>query len=428
MRVESPDDVIDPKYKRAIGGKTGLVSSFFLSLPNRQDPETYLSIPDTANLEQLVNSRHQLQLGLSGKGSDLNNTIMSALGETVERYCLCWPDDREDMVKASYEEIQSYGEVVDWEYLNVFGEDYRESHLDPVTRDTEVYWTAGTNLLTGEDVYVPAEYVWMRVQSLDRVPEHFLGTSSGCAAGGTLRSALLGSIYEAIERDAFMRTWCRQETPDRFRLDDHPEVQAVKEDLMENDHLKVDLFEFDSDVDIPSVGVGFTNLRDERPKFIMGGSTTLDPTSAMIEAMNEAAQGWPYTNYMSVEYDMDEIDARDATDNFDVNILYYGMPENYDEVEFLVEGDKKSVDDQGYPDASDWSEQEELDYCLDQLEDAGCTPIAFDLTTPDARDLGFNATRVFIPEFVFLSPPAALPREHPEFDGEEITDKPHPYP
>lgn len=428
MRVESPDDVIDPKYKRAIGGKTGLISSFYLSLPNRQDPETYLSIPDTAEFERLVDSRHPLQLGLSGKGDDLNNTIMSALGETVERYCLCWPDDRENMVEATYEEIQSHGEVVDWEYLNVFDDEFRESHLDPVTRDTEVLWTTGTNLLTGEDVYVPAEYVWMRVQSLETVPEYFLGTSNGCAAGGSLRSALLGSIYEAVERDAFMQTWCRQQTPKRFRIDDNPEVKAVKEDLMENEHLKVDLLEFESDVDIPTVGVTFSNLREERPKFIMGGSATLDPTSAMIEAMNEAAQGWPYTNYMSVEYDMDNIDAQDATDNFDVNILYYGLHENYGEVEFLVEGEKTSVDGRGYPDATDWSEQRELDYCLDQLEDAGVTPIAFDLTTPDARDLGFNVTRVFVPEFVSLSPPAALPRNHPEFDGETITDKPHPYP
>ncbi|MFC7081171.1 YcaO-like family protein [Halorussus caseinilyticus] len=428
MRIETPDDIIDRRYHRAIGSKTGLINSVYLSLPNRQDPETYLSIPETAELERLVGTEDRLNLGLSGKGTDLDKTVMSAIGETIERYCLCWPDARDQMVEATYEEIQDRGEVVDWEYLNVFGEEFREQQLDPVSKDTELLWTTGTNLLTGEDVYVPSEYVWIRVQSLDNLPWHFLGSSSGCAAGGSLRSALLGSIYEAVERDAFMRTWCRQSSPEQISLDGYPEVREVKEDLMENEYLDVDLFEFDSDIDIPTVGVAFTNQRDERPKFIMGGSAALDPTTTMIEAMNEAAQGWPYSNYMATEYDVEEIDAEDAVDNFDVNILYYGLPENYDEVSFLMEGEPTAMADRDYPDPTGWSEQEELDYCLDQLEDAGCTPIAFDMTTPDAREVGISVTRVFIPELVFLSPPAALPTEHPEFDGETLTDKPHPYP
>jgi ribosomal protein S12 methylthiotransferase accessory factor YcaO len=94
----------------------------------------------------------------------------------------------------------------------------------------------------------------------------------------------------------------------------------------------------------------------------------------------------------------------------------------------LFDRDPRAVDDGTFPDREAWSTERSLAHCLDALADAGCTPIAFDLTTRDVRDVGLAVTRVFVPELVPLTLPFALPSNHPAFDGQELTDQPHPFP
>ncbi|MGM0604303.1 MAG: YcaO-like family protein [Halobacteriota archaeon] len=425
LRMETDDGLLALAHRRAIGGKTGLVFEWYVSHRARSDPEAYLTVPDSTDIAGIVGFDGDLDLGVSGKGASLAGSLASALGETIERYCLCWPPDLSSLDLDPYEERVRHHRTIEWSYLDVFSDAQRGSVLDPLNRETPLYWTTGIDLLTGASVSVPAELVWMRVGSLEGVPQHFPGSSNGTAAGTDLEDAIVRAIYEAVERDAFMRTWCLQRSPTQLSI---PTGHAARSsyDRVHGRSITPYVFAYESPIDVPTVGAALRNDRERQPNFITGGGAALRPVDAIDDALNEVAQGWPYTTYMATQHDVGQVDARDATDNFDENVLYYSRPENADEVEFLFEGPTVSVDRRyERPESGDQSELETL---LSALDRADCTPIAFDLTTPDAAQAGTAVARVVIPELVSLTPPAILPRTHPAFDGRTVTDKPHPYP
>lgn len=422
-------DVIDPQYKRLLGTKTGIVNDVYTTLPSREDPESYLSRPQTCGIGYLAGVGEEVDLGIGGKGYTLEGSCMSSIGETVERYCLCFPDEAA-LERGTYNEMADRGPIVDFEYLNIYDPEIMGDRLSPFDRETEIYWVGGRNLLTGESVYVPAELVWSDMGPLEGITNRFLGTTNGCAAGGSKEMALVESIMELVERDGFMRTWAYQRSPQQIDPSDFPDVVSFRDEKIENDSLRAHIWEYETRLDIPTIGAAIVNETDERPKFIIGGAADLDPTEAMKDAMVETIQGWPYVAEIAIEQGVDDVDPNDPNDNFNTNVLYYSLPEHFDEVNHLVRGERTRFESAHLPDVDDWSYRDRLKYCLDQFDRAGMTPIAFDLTTRDVAEAGFDVTRVYVPELVGLSPPFTLPVEHPAFagDADELTDKPHPYP
>jgi|GEM_PF-2014690 len=426
LEMRRTEELVEPVHKRAVGNVAGIVSDWYLSHRSRSDPEAFLTVPNTTDIASLVGASGSLDLGVSGKGQTLSASLTSALGETIERYCLCWPPAASELDTESYSSRKQTHEPVRWEYLDVFTDEQRSSVLDPLTKATPIQWTTGTNLLTGDAVSVPAELVWMRVGSLASVPQHFPGSSNGCAAGTDLTDAIVRAIYEAIERDAFMRMWCRQRPPTQLSIPDTGSVRDVY-DRISKRSLTPYLFAYESPVPVPTIGAALCNDRNRRPHFVTGGGAHRSASDAVVDALNEVAQGWPYTNYMATQHELSDLSAADATDNFDQNVLYYSQPENAHEVEFMFAGDREPLT--AYYDTTHPTESRpDLHYVLAALSDAGCTPIAFDLTTPDAAQAGIAVARVVIPELVPLTPPAILPRNHPALKDTTVTTKPHPYP
>lgn len=425
MQLTQSTPLLEGKAIDLVGSKTGVVNGLYSTLQSRGIPQASLSQPITCEVALLADSDHRLDLALGGKGEDVGGSFMSSIGETVERYCLCFPPDEEDLVRATYDEVAERGRVVDYDYLDIADGEIVGEQLAPFDRDTEIYWTQGRDLLTDELVYVPAELVWIEAGPLTETESRFLGTSNGAAAGQTLEDAVLSAIYELVERDAFMRTWARQETPEKIEIDRFPEIAEFVSERIENEYLTAHLLDYDSPLDVPAVGAVVTNDRGERPGFLIGGAAAADPVEAMRHGLVETIQGWPYLAEIAIDQDVENLDPGDPSNNFDGNVLYYAMPENFEEVSFFLEG---GFTDESFDRREDLSATEEYRFVLERLRDAGCTPIAFDVTTPDVARTGVEAARVVVPELVTLSPPFTVPVNHPAFDGESVTRKPHPYP
>lgn len=428
IEFERNETLVPPQFHRLLGSKTGLVNDLYYNTPARGDPRAYQSSLSRCDVEYLVDAGGaDVDLGASGKGASLSDSFTACLGEAIERWALGWPD-ADEFVHASHRELSATEDVVDFEYLDVLEDGLQRRLLTEFTRDTELYWTAGVDLLSGEQVYIPAQHIYYNVGPLRDEPAYLFGTSNGTAAGPTLIDAVYRAVVENVERDGIMRTWCRQRVPPRVDVDAVPEVSEFVDRALPHGDFSVELLSLDAAVDVPVFGSALVRHSDEYPKFAMAGAAGVDAYDALHDAAVEAMQGWPYLHAIATQHDVDAYDIGDVTTDFERNMLYYALPEHYDEVEFLLEGESTVPDFDRYPDAGDWSTARRLSHLLERFEAADCTPIVFDVTTPDCRAAGVRVARAFVPELVGISTPAALPTRHPAFDGVSVTRKPHPYP
>lgn len=428
MQWHHDERLVPHQYRRLLGRKTGLVNSLYRIVPNRGDPNVHLTVPNITDLSVLLDEDREFDLSVGGKSDSIGTSFRRAIGETVERYAMHTAPQSDAFVHGSYADLSETHSLVPFGYLTAFGQDEPDhEYLGHFTRTDDAYWIPATDLLDGERVLVPAEMVWGTAGSTGE-PRKFVSTSNGAAAGPTMADALVNALYEAIERDAFMRTWCTQTQPRRIGLAEFPELRALEAELVPNRNLTVVLFELPSPLDVHVVGSALVNERDEFPKFMMGASASLSFRTALRDAIAECAQGWPYLHTEAVMCDVDGLSIDDDITSLDENALLYAAPENFHLVEFLVSGDRFDPSSTADTEHEPGDPAETLERLLSSLADAPFTPLALDITPDDIRDVGVDVAKVYVPELVPFSLPSYLPACHPALDDETVTDLPHPFP
>jgi len=432
MQIVDSTGPIGAQYRQMMGERAGVLKSLNYELGFRQAPDTLTTFSVAADTDAISEGSvgHAVEAG--GKGERLDRALLSSFGDCVVRYSLRLPD-RDRFVTATYEEMAADEErqTVDWEYIDIWGRGREfalwDRYAGELTRDRELRWCSGRNLLTGETVWLPAGLIWFNSGVLDIEDFPFGTTTNGMAAGPSPESALLNGLYELVERDGMMKTWCRQNTPPAVSMENLPEVRSFVDEYVTEGHFDLHLFSYHEEVpvDLPAIGAAAVHEGDRFPKFILGGDVSVALDDAVSGAAIETAQGWPYMYSILDEIGVDGLRPQ-HDHNFKANVLYYTLPEHFDEVEFLIDDDPEPME--RYPTGVDWDDRRRLDHALEKFDEADVTPIAFDLTTPAMDTADVYVTRVWAPELIPITPVSTLPVEHPSLEGESLTAKPHPSP
>lgn len=435
MRPEL-DDRPEYQTRRAIGATCGLVTEVEFDTFERQfhrdrEDAVYSTGVEHASIERTipVDFDDVPSLNICGKGTSVSTALVTTVGEFFDRYCLLWPVETwaDDVLTGAAEELRSEGyRLLDGDYVDVYEvascdeAGYRQFSPD----DEAVTWVPGTDLLTGGEVYVPSQLVSMAAPHRDEREPYYLSTTNGTATGGSLEFALVNAIYERIERDAMLYTWYTQTTPDRLSLEALPRLERFRESL-EDDFVDVELVELSTPTDVTVVGALYVDSRDRVPKFIVSAAADLDPRAAVEDALVEAGQmrrvAKDFTAFGEYDPGTDPADVYDL----EANVHHYMRPENFEEVRFLLEGPRRSASeiDGDRPESTG----DELARCLEALGTADLTPIAFDVTTVDASELGLRVASVVVPELLDLCLPGMPPVRHPRLADETTTDAGHPF-
>lgn len=421
---------LNHKARRLVGEKTGLLSDVHFHLPQRDDPDVCYARGKTCDLTRLLATEGKVpNIDSGGKGFTPRDSMMRFIGETVERYCAHWGPEYHsyESTLATYDSLCESGEtIIDPEFLKIYSDEQYEllEEIEQFHRESEINWIQGTNLRTGESIYIPGAFVSMWAD--DESSRHYrpCSTSNGMACHESYEQALLSSLYELVERDGFMKYWMRGRTPRRIDLSAFSEIRQLKTGKFDNDRYESHLLYYDTDYDIETVGCVVINNQDRAPKFLLGGAASVDLRTAMEEALLEGAQGLPYAKYLVRHYGERSFDRGEMTD-LEKNVVHYLWPKNFDDARFFINGETVVPDT---PPRRSFSTREKLERCLDALDKSDVRPIAADFTTTDIRDVGFRVTSVWAPELVPISLPAMPPKEHPALEPYDISDKPHPYP
>ncbi len=214
------------------------------------------------------------------------------------------------------------------------------------------------------------------------LPFHF--SSNGLNSGNTKSEAVVGALYEVIERDATTCTKSSWTIPGRMRRVDL--ATAASEDVAElvrRVHaagLEVVVVDCTVDTDVPTFCAYLCDLGNPAMGVYHGYGTHLDPEVAVIRAICEAAQG----RLVFI--------AGSRDDSFR---HHRRLHRTYAEAHRLLLGLPAVVDLRDYPDDSGPTFEADGRTLLARLEAIGARQVlAVDLTHPD---VGVDVFRVIVP-------------------------------
>jgi oxazoline/thiazoline synthase len=252
--------------------------------------------------------RERLRRRSGGKGKSIEQARVSALAESLERYCGVF-DGTEPRVRATLAELgtaaihpnacMGYSErqYAQREAHNRRG---RKAHWvpEPFRGDVAIEWSPLWSLTAEVTRYLPTSYCYYGYRSVD--PVFARGDSNGCAAGSVLEEAVLHGFLELVERDAVALWWynrLRRRAVDLDSVEDSY-ISALKKHYQE---LKRDIWVLDvtSDLGIATFAAISRRTDTAEEDIIYGFGAHLDPGIALTRAlteMNQSLEAVPATN------------------------------------------------------------------------------------------------------------------------------------
>jgi ribosomal protein S12 methylthiotransferase accessory factor len=302
----------------------------------------------------------------AGVATDWDRAFMKALGEALERYS----------AGVYRTDVFEHGASAEIE-----GAVPPSSFVLPDSAETDagasIPWVPGENLVTGESVRLPAEFVQFPP------PEHRHGPSitTGLGLGNSGAEALLSGLTEVVERDAAMLSWYSTFEPLGLAVDGEGFEALARRARSEG--LAVTPVLLTQDVDVPVVAVAVE--RDDWPRLVVGSAAGFDPGEAAQSALAEALQSWMELRAMGPD------GAAEAEGEIGQYADTPGAAADFFAIESYVPA--ASVGPETVP-----TGESALDTLIDRVTEAGLDVYGARLTPRDVESLGFEAVRVLVPD------------------------------
>lgn len=395
-----------------------------------------------------------------GKGFGMPSSVLSAMGESVERFSGTMKpfDEHMDIRYGSYGELTSDGlHCLSPEELPLFAEeqyanpDFVYSRFD---ENAQIGWVQGRRLVSGDQIWIPAQVALFFYLSSHQEDLIAYSSSAGLACHVTEALALYGSITELLERDGMMASWYSGIPARQIQVDRPLATAEMNRHAAKLQALPGDIACYAHPLDMPEIPVvSAIELVPHLKKysFYAGGAAAFDIDEAMIQALVEYGQSeaqlklatvapdraWALGAdlYMDVEPDK----PLEEMSTFLEHLGYYGYPENAERMDwFLNDGEDVKLTD--LPARRFDSPEDRLQGLLNALDSHGIDPICIEYTPPQMKQL--SVTKVVIPELVqphvsanpYLGHPRLyeLPRKLGLTDEllsfDELVDGPVPFP
>lgn len=363
--------------------------------------------------------------------NDYERARGAAIGEAMERYCGNFIP--QGLLRSSYSALERAGrDALDPTSLVLYSpEQYALPGFPfvPFTRDLPVLWAIGQDMVTGEEVLVPASQVYINyhVGRLREEPQNHFVMYSGIAAGRGRADAERAALEELIERDATMIWWMSGSPCQGIDLDSLPELRNLLVTTGDGTQVRYHLIRIPSAFDVPVLGALCHDLGNQTVS--LGVACRADPLAAARKALIEAAQlrgfalglldpqGSVWTamarGYLDPGvYRPFRADRRYAEsfapDFHDITDLgsqsqYYLDPATHAHVQRILQP-PSHVALESLPQV-DGDTRAGL---LEQLRQRGLRAISVDVTTPDVALSGMRVVRVVVPG-LYPNAPAAFP-------------------
>ncbi|MFJ9765643.1 YcaO-like family protein [Streptomyces erythrochromogenes] len=222
-------------------------------------------------------------------GHDHDQARRAAMGEAVERYCANLIPT--DLPVAAHSDLSASGrEALDPEEFALYSPGQyaqRGFPFVPMTRDLPIAWTAGQDLASGGETWVPASLTYVNYYRGARKaqPPTNYPVLAGTAAGASPDQARLAALREVLERDAVTLWWISGAPAAPLEPLHDITVQAALEEAAASG-LRVTLLRIPSTLDVVVAGAF---IEDPARRIVAFGSACRDTAAtAAAKALTEA--------------------------------------------------------------------------------------------------------------------------------------------
>jgi thiazole/oxazole-forming peptide maturase SagD family component len=457
---------IDPRIRRymerCVSPLVGPIRLLRLINYDSSSPALVTVLPELVDLHRRAGvPKPQYHLG--GFGFSFEESVMRALGESVERaaHFMFHVQKAELISRHSEKELRLRGE----RYLPLaeFGQFTAEQLEGPrcmvqsVDENTVLSWVPAVDLRDGGDTMLPAQAV---LAGFSEEPRAFVGITTGTATHLDYDRALVNALVEMLQVDATVGHWYSTSTAPKIEVsrESTPRFLQFSErqaQWLQRDCARYEFYWLRQPEDLPCYVIACAVRGTESfPALCIGLGAATDLEEAMYRALYEAI---PVSIVAMIQAlmqlfedpgsdqlpprrrtaDLKSLFARlDTSQVMDLEaaVAYYAMPEYADRV-FPSHFDPRQTI--GVPEIYGmvppvWrSEPAEHLRSLMLAEVARRYRVfAMDLTMADIARLGLRVARLYSPDLMCLCLPSLPEAAHPRFRayGGFRSAEPHPYP
>lgn len=409
---------------RGVGGRTGVIGYVSERTIEPDDPRLFHAITSVTNVGRLYYDEDDLaSVGNSGAGLTRDIAIASAIGEALERYCCAIYDERE-FTLCSFAELdkRSINATPPCRFALYSSSQYKQNGFipHPFTEDVKVNWAQGYSLMQRAAILVPAALVYVPYRYRNTCDLIGFGVTTGLCCARSQTAAILGALYEVIERDAIMIMWMNQLPCPRINPRSGSWLEGILRTRFVPSGLKLHLNDITTDIPVPTMFALIIDDQNDGLAVAAGASTNLNPEVAAVKALVEAAQGRRWLKVMK-KRDVEPRYREDFSDviAFDDHVRLFASLTSIPYVHFLIH----SSSEMDCPCAAihgDRNDEEDLSTCLGALASLGLDAIIVDVTQPDIKDLGFCVMRVLVPGLIDIN----ADHNYPRLGGERLYSVP----
>lgn len=424
------------RSQKMISFQNGIIRSISKASRANEDPIINSFGINACNTKLLGGARYGGRS--SGCGVAMYDAYISTIGETIERYCPAL-FSRTQMIKASYNDLNvpavepSNFALFSPEQIALFKE--RNELIQEFNNNTEVYWDNCVDLTTGKSLYCPCTFIYLPWQE-DPQPI-FYGVSTGLAAHTNYIQSVLTSLYEVIERDAFVLTWFQKIIPPKIYISD--DIRKYINKLFPVEY-KWHLFDITYDLSVPTIFGICIGTTDFGNFIAVATATRSTKGEALKKVIQEIAQTIPYFRYILMKDRTQTSGDFNELKDFEQHSVFYLKHPEYKTVFDPWIAAQPSINI-NINEISSLNNQDKVLEIVRRLKELNYHVLLKDLTTPDAFECGMYCTRIIVPQLLqmtgaYLFYPLGgdrlyeVPRKlgYKTHNYENLNKYPHPFP
>lgn len=384
-----------------------------------------------------------------GAGVDFEGepALMKAIGEGLERFCLCVYKEN-CFIVSPYKKIS--GKAVNPLSFSGISPLLREvDNSLKISEDSPFRWVKMESLLEKRKKYVPAQLIYLGYKRLFKEPLIRQQISTGAAAAPSVEEAIYGGICELIERDAFTIMWLNKLSHpviDQEKIDDSEII-----DLLENFkkyNLEAYIVDITTDISVPSIMSVIIDRTGLGQAVVVTTKTDLSLKKAMIGAMLEGIQlrinfREVISSPFNTKQRMERLRSNpNRISSFNERCLFWSSPEMIEKISFMISGEKKIIDKEALNKNIGLSGREKLKIISEIIRKNEIDVYWTDITIPQIKEENIWVVKVVSPQLhpLYLDEsvkhhwserlfrvPEKIGRKNKRSEEAEINTRPHPF-